>query len=339
MRQRDISLDVVRCIACIMVVLMHSPMPNIGTSAIILSTDSLLTAPCIGLFFMVSGALLLPMKEDTKTFLTRRFSKILFPTVFWSLFYISVGFVYKDVEFSWSSALHQILSIPFSAQGHGIIWFMYTLAGLYLVTPIISPWLKVASKSQIQLYLILWLITMCYPVLKYVVEINNSITGPLYYLSGYIGYFVLGYYLKRYQPHIPKMTALLLLAVPLAIAVVCKLKHIEVDFYSLFWYLSIFTVMMCVAWFSLITQSVRLHRIGAICRALIIRFSNYSFGIYLVHIFIMHRILWSCKMISNTGGVLQICITTVLTLTISYFVISLIAKLPCANYIIGYKTK
>ena len=32
-----------------------------------------------------------------------------------------------------------LLSIPFATQGHGILWFMYTLIGLYIVSLIISP--------------------------------------------------------------------------------------------------------------------------------------------------------------------------------------------------------
>lgn len=57
MRQRDTSLDLIRIIACTMVVLMHSPMPTENANGLLLSSLSYFTAPCIGLFFMVSGAL------------------------------------------------------------------------------------------------------------------------------------------------------------------------------------------------------------------------------------------------------------------------------------------
>lgn len=60
MKQRDLSLDIIRLLACAMVVVMHSPIPTDSANGIILSTISYLTTPCIGLFFMVSGALLLP---------------------------------------------------------------------------------------------------------------------------------------------------------------------------------------------------------------------------------------------------------------------------------------
>lgn len=60
MKQRDFSLDMLRIVACVMVVLMHSPIPSDSANGMILSSLSYFTAPCIGLFFMVSGALILP---------------------------------------------------------------------------------------------------------------------------------------------------------------------------------------------------------------------------------------------------------------------------------------
>lgn len=65
MKQRDISLDLLRIIACAMVVLMHSPIPAENANGLLLSSLSYFTAPCIGLFFMVSGALLLPPKKKS----------------------------------------------------------------------------------------------------------------------------------------------------------------------------------------------------------------------------------------------------------------------------------
>lgn len=61
MKKRNLHLDIVRILACIMVILMHSPIPSSNNAnGLLLSSLSYFTAPCIGLFFMVSGALLLP---------------------------------------------------------------------------------------------------------------------------------------------------------------------------------------------------------------------------------------------------------------------------------------
>ena len=80
--QRDINLDIIRILACLMVIAMHAPIPNGNAIGIFNAALSYYTAPCIGLFFMVSGALLLPIKCNGIEFLKKRFAKIAGPTVF-----------------------------------------------------------------------------------------------------------------------------------------------------------------------------------------------------------------------------------------------------------------
>ena len=101
-KQRDVSLDLIRIMACIMVIMMHSPIPEANANAYFLSGLSYLTAPCIGLFFMVSGALLLPSPNASKTeaalpFLQKRLKRVLMPTLVWTLFYIAVKFCDGDI--------------------------------------------------------------------------------------------------------------------------------------------------------------------------------------------------------------------------------------------------
>lgn len=159
--QRDYRLDIIRTIACLMVVLMHSPSPNGGLSGVACVGISMLTEPGIGLFFMVSGALLLPVKLSYKDFLMKRLGKVIWPTLFFTLFYLVVSFLYGEITLQ--ELGRRILSLPFSPQGHGILWFMYTMIGMYLMAPIISPFLEKASKREVQFVLLLWLITMCWP--------------------------------------------------------------------------------------------------------------------------------------------------------------------------------
>ena len=65
MKQRDYALDLLRIVACVMVVMMHSPMPSADANGMLLSSLSYFTAPCIGLFFMVSGALIYTAAKKT----------------------------------------------------------------------------------------------------------------------------------------------------------------------------------------------------------------------------------------------------------------------------------
>ncbi len=329
MKERNYNYDIMRVLACIMIICMHAPMPNLNANGIILSTISYFTAPGLCLFFVISGSLLLPIKTDTTTFLKRRLGKVIMPTLVFTILYIILNCINGEQQ----NILKTICSIPFSAQGHGVLWFMYTLIGLYLVAPIISKWLDSASKREVELYFLLWVITLCFPILKLFVGINEGNTGVLYYFSGYIGYFILGYYLKKY----PESISLKKLIIPDIIAIIApiafKVMHIEIDFYSMFWYLSIFVALLCTTIYVLINK-IKIKKRGGIVELI----SNLSFGIYLIHIAVMRFFIWELDFIININNyILQWITVVVLTFIISCSIAYVISLLPFGDYIIGYK--
>ena len=337
MKSRIFYLDIIRILACVMIVAMHAPIPNTGLSSFILSADSLLTAPGIGLFVMVSGALLLPINMTTSMFLKKRIGKIVFPTLFWTLFYLLVSGY--DYGFEGINILRVLLSIPFSHQ-YGILWFMYMLAGLYLLAPILSPWLKQTGKRELEFYLILWAITMCYSYIRDFIGVNEGHTGILYYFGGYVGYFLLGYYLRTYVKAWAIGKSIILLLIPLSIATILKILQVPVHFYDSFWYLSILVAMMSVAWFLLIKRmwgDMMYNNISQLHHVITL-VSNCCFGIYLVHIFIMRSIFWNWTWLYNLG-IIQILSITLLTFIASLGVTCLISYLPGAEYIIGFRQK
>lgn len=343
MRQRDISLDLMRIIACAMVVLMHSPIPTENANGLLLSSLSYFTAPCIGLFFMVSGALLLPppqknRKHEAMPFLKKRFKRVLLPTLVWALLYIIVK-LYDD-NLTTAEFLKSVLSIPFSAQGHGVLWFMYTLLGLYLITPILHAWLQNAKEREIRFYLSLWLIAMCYPILKIFVDINDTPTGILYYFSGYIGYYVLGYWMLHYENILNFKVSGGLMCVSLAAPMFVKLMHWTVDFYTVFWYLSVFVVAQCVFWWKVMKSVQFVLLLSDRTKSLLTLFSNLSFGIYLSHIIIMRHIVWEMPFVVHIQSqLLQTIIVAFLTLVLSFGVSLAFSVTPLGNAVVGWRKK
>ena len=53
----------------------------------------------------------------------------------------------------------------------------------------------------------------------------------------------------------------------------------------------------------------------------------------------MRYILWKVALISQLGGVIQIILTFILTIVISYLLISCVSKFKFAQYIIGYSER
>lgn len=323
--ERNYKLDLLRVIAIMMIILMHSPMPK-SAPGFVLVGISYFTAPGIGLFFMISGALLLGNNMNTSAFLKKRFTKIVFPTIFWTFFYMTINHI--SHPYNLSDGIKKILSIPFTAQGHGVLWFMYTLAGLYLVTPILSKWLRTATRKEVEFYLLLWAITLLYPYLNKFLIINESNTGILYYFSGYLGYFVLGYYLNEY--YIFKVWHLVIaLLLVIGIPVALYGSGIEFDFYEMLWYLSMPVALMAFIWHVSISKCPN-HKIEFITEV-----AKLSFGIYLVHIFVMRRVLYQVDFLRELPSEIQIPVISITTFIVSLVLVWLISRLPFSKYLIG----
>ena len=336
MRERIVYLDVIRVVACCMIVLMHSPHPDACITGLVLSPLSFLTAAGIGLFFMVSGALLLPVKIGTRDFLKKRIGKIIGPLLFWTLFYIVVRILTGSMHIA--DLPKSLLSVPFSTQGHGVLWFMYTMTGLYLLAPILSPFIVKASERELRFYLLLWSVTLCFPVLALFLDVNRGTMGMLYYFTGYVGYFLLGYYLHVFNPRIKAIFLAAMIIIPIIYLFIHRYYSLPGDFFDIFYYLSITVVVMSAAWFIGIKKMIGLRRLGG--AGFLTELSNASFGIYLMHIFIMRNLLWHSDFIVHAfGGIGQIFMTWVLTFSISFALTYLISYLPYSEYIVGYKHK
>ena len=144
-RERIYHADIIRIVACLMVVLMHSPMPGPKLIPIFTSGLTYFTMPCIGLFLTLSGYLLLPVKAtptESFNFAIGRVKKFIWPIILWSLIYLTVNGTFTSGDLR--QIAHKIASIPFYPQ-EGVLWYMYVLVGLYFVAPVISPWLQQAD--------------------------------------------------------------------------------------------------------------------------------------------------------------------------------------------------
>lgn len=176
--------------------------------------------PAIPLFVMVTGALLLPVKENISTFYTKHLTRLVIPFIVWSVLYnlfpwitgllglsptiINDFFAWAEPDQSFSGALHNILMIPFNFSMLAVqMWYVYLLIGLYLYMPFFSAWVKQASVKEQKIFLTLWFISLFIPYLREYLTKDLWGTcswnefGLLYYFAGFNGYLLLGYYIKN----------------------------------------------------------------------------------------------------------------------------------------------
>jgi len=206
-----------------MVILVHSTEPFYlgGDGSLILNSadafwssffDSFVRA-CVPLFVVASSFLQFPLHYETGEFFRRRAVRILIPFVVWLAVY---AFVWGEPVENFKSLL---LNFNYSA-GH--LWFVYMLIGVYLIMPLLSPWAEKVGKKELQVYLAIWLFTTFIPLIRDWVsseplafaygptgiprqalyplwgEASWNGYGLFYYMSGFIGYLLLGLYFRKF---------------------------------------------------------------------------------------------------------------------------------------------
>ena len=225
-------LDVVRFIAMFTVVCCHcadpfnfypGTAPNIGEIKLWGAIYGSVLRPCVPLFVMITGALLLPVRGDTSAFYKKRITRVLYPFFIWSVIYnlfpwitgwlgfspqiILDFFPYAGEEVmrqSFSVAVKYILNIPFNFSILAVhMWYIYLLIGLYLYLPIFSAWVEKASERAKQMFLLAWGVTLLLPYYYQFVDgylwgtCSWNSFGMLYAFAGFNGYLLLGHYLKN----------------------------------------------------------------------------------------------------------------------------------------------
>ncbi|EFZ37369.1 acyltransferase [Hoylesella oralis ATCC 33269] len=219
-KERIVFVDYIRVIACFMVMLVHSSENFYAADASGLAGNVSMLAneanrfwaafydggvarTCVPLFMVVSAFLLVPMRQGVSmaAFYRHRFMRILPPLVFFMLAYTFLPLLWGGM--TWEQSISDLARLPFnfpSMAGH--LWFMYPLISLYLIIPVVSPWLERASAKDERIFIALFAFSTLVPWLHRFV--SKELWGEcfwnqfsmLWYCSGYLGYLVLAHYIR-----------------------------------------------------------------------------------------------------------------------------------------------
>lgn len=213
-------IDWLRVVACFLVMLVHasenfygadssglagnlSMLANESNRFWVAFYDGGVARTCVPLFIIASAYLLAPMHSGQTMigFYRRRFSRILPPMLVFMLLYTFLPLAWGAM--TWEQSVNDLKMLPFnfpSMAGH--LWFMYPLISIYLIIPVVSPWLERASASDERLFLGLFVFSTLLPWLHRFVSAElwgecfwNGFS-MLWYCSGYLGYLVLAHYIR-----------------------------------------------------------------------------------------------------------------------------------------------
>ena len=348
-KKREFALDLLRVLACFLVIWQHvTEAYYINPDMTVPSHDEM---PLIGwmnsmtpievpLFVMISGYFLLPLKMDITAFFKRRFTRILIPFVVWCVAYAAYFMAYRGDTLT--QFFRNVAHIPvnFGVEiGH--MWFIYMLLGLYMLVPVISPWLEQCSKRQLQGYLGVWVFTTCLPYIhlwfpEFLGECFWNPTPMLHYFTGFAGYFVLGYYIKRYGALSVRTSLLMLVCGYLFTVAVYQYRLPRVtmvpDLGVCWRFCGVNMMVMTYAMFSLVSQ-IKWQGNNAFGRW-ISSFAKLSYAVYFIHIMVLNFYRdWLSDSLEHVY--FQMPVITVLSFLTSYIVIWVLAKLPKAKYWLG----
>lgn len=296
----------------------------------------------VPLFVMLSGFLLLPVCSGTREFLRRRFTRVAIPFIVWCALYALYHCLRGQTTAA--EALLAVCRIPVNygvEVGH--LWYIYMLLGLYLFAPVVSPWIASASRRAMEGFLALWAATLCLPYLRLLFpawwgEAYWNHTPMLHYFSGFLGYLVLGAYLRRHfaAPRARDRWAGAALVAAGYAATLCgfsaRLSASSVDQLELAWGFETPNVAAMAAGVFLLLKDVRIGSGGA--AALVGSLSKYSYGIYLAHIMVLDGFFALAD--SRIGSIAaKIPLMALGTFAVTALLVRLLSLLPRSKYLIG----
>ena len=373
--QHIVWLDVVRFIAMFTVVCCHctdpfnfypGTAPNIGEIKLWGAIYGSVLRPCVPLFVMITGALLLPVRGDTSTFYKKRIPRVFYPFLIWSVLYnlfpwitgllglnpqiILDFFPYAGEEVmqqSFSVSLEYILMIPFNFSILAVhMWYIYLLIGLYLYLPVFSAWVEKASERAKLMFLLAWGVTLLLPY--YYQFVSNYLWGTcswnsfgmLYAFAGFNGYLLLGHYLKNLEWSLKKTLAIGIPMFAVGYAVTfLGFRHITAlpeyadEMLELFFtYCSLNVVMMTIPVFML-AKKVKVN--SERMKKALANLTVCGFGIYMIHYFFTGPSVVLMRAINMPIG-LQIPVAAILAFAVSWGLVWLIYRAgKVAKYIVG----
>lgn len=294
-------LDVTRILAVLAVVGIHVVGGGVSSGEVgvaVVALDMALVA-AVPVFFMMAGALSLDPRAHRGgpgEFLRRRAVRIVPAMVVWSVFYIVV---IRGIVSGLEVSTDIVLAMVVTGQTYTHLYFLFAIAGLYLLAPLVQPFLAEAEGRRAWT---LGLVASAWTLLVMGIgQAAKAGTGPqiplqlgtFTFFLAYLGYFVLGRAMLV-RP-IPRTVAVVaLLAVPGLIALTTWLYVVSAadaaDGEPSTWsavlapsYVSPTVMVYSIVLMAAISGLFHSWRVPARTAQILRTLGNATFGVFLVH--------------------------------------------------------
>jgi surface polysaccharide O-acyltransferase-like enzyme len=287
----------------------------------------------VPLFVMLSGALLLPKKENYKIFFRKRGMKLIIPWVFWTLVYmiylLYFFFDHQAVQVEYFNGNLANTTIGqwvyyFGKMFFTALWFLPLIFSLYCLTPLLRT--IIHNSGNFEKYYMLFFWFLLFSFFPYV---TNSAFFPkyepnfFYTAFQYSGYFLLGYMLISIKPTKKIILSLVFFLVLAGIFV----KETEGFLHPWIVLSSMATFYLLFVLFAHIEEVLNkgVKKVIAIV-------SGASFGVYVIHAIVSGLIgVYISKMFGRTD---RDFIFTFIIFSISVLIVLILQRIPILKYIV-----
>lgn len=344
--ERLLYFDILRIVSVFFMMLIHASsycglyeIPIISMQWQFLNSYDSIARFCVPAFVMISGVFFL---DDRRSYPIKKLYKhnilrILTATLFWSTIYAVFMTLLNYQIFNLNVLYQTVITI---ILGHYHLWFLYTLIGLYLIVPFLR---KICEDKRLEQYFLIlsFIFTFGVNILKTVPKLQEIIEQlesktNLYFILGYTGYFLLGHYLVKYG--INKKTEIAvyilgILAVPVTV-VATYIKSLQdgainQDMYA---YLLPTTALTATAVFLFFKNKVSKIKVSKKAEKVILLFSKVSFGMYLVHDFVIIFLFKTFNLTPQAVNFIAAApVITLVVFAISFVIVFVINKIPVLN--------
>ena len=328
-KTRNINLDLIKVLACIGVVLLHTTMGGFKETGSwnLLAYLYYLGTYSIPLFFMVNGYLLLGKKEITYPYVLQKVKWILTIVSLWT---IIVWLFKRDFTVN---PIKKIIGSLLQKGYFSQFWFFGALILIYLCLPILRKFLNSKRSylyilsSLVTIGLVFELANMVFqmPLQSYVIQTFRLWTWFFYYiLGGLIAQFDKEFIKKGFRRWMKIAAVLLMLISPLILFFLAK--TIYHNLFAEYFYDILFVKIVSLGIFlTVLTLSLEENK-----SKWIVTLSNQTMGVFIVHTYVI-KVLEKLLGFSYTGAYL---LFPILTLCVSLIVVSLLMKIPYFNRIV-----
>ena len=191
------AIDIIRIFAFVFIVFLHTLNRQFGVD--VWMGGYAIISIGVNLFIMISGYLLLDKTEETIVFFKKRILNILPLFLVFNIIYIYFGKI----------PIMPVLKGKTISASH--FWYIYMILGLYLLTPWLQKVLKYAEKETLFVVFLWFLCNILNPYLRYF----NFAEIPFsnFPLTGFIGYYILGYFVKKYDNKVKRTSFILIIVI------------------------------------------------------------------------------------------------------------------------------